>query len=177
MLFAGSTITSGRGKGLVVATGLITQVGQIADTVTTHEGSKPPLVQRMERFITQITYAILGIAAVLAIILTYQGVPYVTIFFLIVALAVSAIPEGLPVSLTIALTLATIKMSKRNVIVRNLNAVESLGSCTIIASDKTGTLTVNQQTLKLISLPYNKSYPVSTPSSKCLSLNRSNGNL
>jgi len=78
----------------------------------------------------------------------------------VVALAVSAIPEGLPVALTVALSIATSRMSKRNVIVRKLTAVESLGSCTVIASDKTGTLTVNQQTVKLIELPNGNSYKI-----------------
>jgi potassium/sodium efflux P-type ATPase len=85
---------------------------------------------------------------------------FTAIFFFVVALAVSAIPEGLPVALTVALSIATKRMAKRNVIVRKLTSVESLGSCTVIASDKTGTLTVNEQTAKIIMLPNNSRYAI-----------------
>jgi magnesium-transporting ATPase (P-type) len=150
MAFAGASVISGRGVGVVVATGLKTEVGTIADTVSHSESAKPPLVLRMERFTKQISILVVLISVVLAIVLRYKGMEAADIFFFVVALAVSAIPEGLPVALTVALSIATSRMSKRNVIVRKLTAVESLGSCTIIASDKTGTLTVNQQTAREI---------------------------
>lgn len=153
MAFAGATVNGGRAVGVVVATGLQTQVGQIASNVSETTGGKPPLVLRMERFTKQISYVILGISFGLAIMLKLEGMDYASIFFFVVALAVSAIPEGLPVALTVALSIATSRMSKRNVIVRKLTAVESLGSCTIIASDKTGTLTLNQQTVQQVTLP------------------------
>ncbi|HOP78057.1 MAG TPA: HAD-IC family P-type ATPase [Thermogutta sp.] len=152
MAFAGSTITSGRGVGIVVATGSETQVGLIAKTVSESEMGKPPLVLRMERFVKQITILVLVISTFLAVLLWFQGNDIPSIFFFVVALAVSAIPEGLPVALTVALSVATRRMSARNVIVRKLTAVESLGSCTVIASDKTGTLTVNQQTVRVVDL-------------------------
>ncbi|MFO8066449.1 MAG: HAD-IC family P-type ATPase, partial [Bacteroidales bacterium] len=161
MAFAGSTVLSGRGTGIVVGTGLQTEVGKIAENVTETKTAKPPLVIRMEKFTRQISYAVLFASFILASILWFQGVHINEIFFFIVALAVSAIPEGLPVALTVALSIATKRMSKRNVIVRKLTAVESLGSCTVIASDKTGTLTVNQQTAKLVALPDGQSFPVS----------------
>lgn len=148
MAFAGSTVTSGRGFGIVVGTGAETQVGIIARTVTESESGKPPLVLRMERFVKHISVLVLGISAGLALLLWSHGQDLAEIFFFVVALAVSAIPEGLPVALTVALSIATKRMSSRNVIVRKLTAVESLGSCTVIASDKTGTLTVNQQTAR-----------------------------
>ena len=153
MAFAGATITSGRAMGVVAATGMATEVGKIAENVTLSESAKPPLVLRMERFTRQISVLVLGLSAVLAGILWKQGLGPAEIFFFVVALSVSAIPEGLPVALTVALSIATTRMSKRNVIVRKLTAVESLGSCTVIASDKTGTLTVNQQTAKIIEFP------------------------
>ena len=153
MAFAGGTIASGRAMGVVAATGMATEVGRIAENITLSESAKPPLVQRMERFTRQIGIIVLGISAVLAGILWKQGLAPAEIFFFVVALAVSAIPEGLPVALTVALSIASTRMSKRNVIVRKLTAVESLGSCTVIASDKTGTLTVNQQTAKFIEFP------------------------
>jgi len=152
MAFAGSTVTSGRGVGIVVGTGTETQVGIIAQIVTESESGNPPLVLRMERFVKHISILVLGISAGLALFLWTQGQDLASIFFFVVALAVSAIPEGLPVALTVALSIATKRMSGRNVIVRKLTAVESLGSCTVIASDKTGTLTVNQQTVRTIAL-------------------------
>ena len=161
MVFAGSSILSGRGAGLVVATGMNTQVGKIAKAVKESASAKPPLILRMERFIKQISIFIVAISVILAVLLRINGMDFATIFFFVVALAVSAIPEGLPVALTVALSIATKRMAKRNVIVRRLNAVESLGSCTVIASDKTGTLTVNQQTAKKIICPDRKTYHIS----------------
>ncbi|OEH86289.1 ATPase [Desulfuribacillus stibiiarsenatis] len=153
MGYAGSTVVSGRGIGIVVATGHSTELGKIADATVSTESNKPPLSIRMEKFSKDISYIVLGVCVLLAVLASYQGIAYVDIFFLAVALAVSAIPEGLPVAITVALSVATKRMSKRSVIVRKLTAVESLGSCTFVASDKTGTLTVNQQTVKLIVLP------------------------
>ena len=160
MLYAGSTIMSGRGQGLVVATGLYTEVGNIAETVAISTALKPPLVIRMERFARQVSVIVLGAAFILAITALIQGIPYQEVFFLVVALAVSAIPEGLPVAITVALSIATNRMARRNVIVRELTAVEGLGSCTFIASDKTGTLTVNKQTVKSLTLPGNRNFIV-----------------
>ncbi len=161
MAFAGSTITSGRGVGIVVGTGTETQVGIIAQTVSESESGKPPLVLRMERFVKHISILVLVISAGLALLLWSQGQDVTAIFFFVVALAVSAIPEGLPVALPVALSIATKRMSARNVIVRKLTAVESLGSCTVIASDKTGTLTVNQQTARMIVLPDGRTFILS----------------
>lgn len=153
MAFAGSTVTTGRGLGVTVATGSQTQMGQIATSVAAAESAKPPLLLRMEKFVRQVTFLILFISAWLALLLRLQGHDTATVFFFVVALAVSAIPEGLPVALTVALSVATRRMSNRNVVVRKLTSVESLGSCTVIASDKTGTLTVNQQTARQPWLP------------------------
>jgi magnesium-transporting ATPase (P-type) len=161
MVFAGSTITSGRGIGIVVGTGRETQVGIIAETVTQSESGKPPLVVRMERFVRHVSVLVLMISAGLALLLWSQGYAASAIFFFVVALAVSAIPEGLPVALTVALSIAAKRMSARNVIVRKLTAVESLGSCTVIASDKTGTLTVNEQTARMIVLPDGHTFTLS----------------
>jgi magnesium-transporting ATPase (P-type) len=159
--FAGSTVMSGRGIGVVIGTGIHTQVGVIASNVTESASAKPPLVVRMEKFIKIISVIIIIISIFLGIYLRMQGLDLTAIFFFVVALAVSAIPEGLPIALTVALSIATKRMSKRNVIVRKLNSVESLGSCTVIASDKTGTLTVNQQTVKKAVLPNGQSFTFS----------------
>lgn len=150
MVFAGSTTSSGRGKGVVVSTGLLTEVGKIAEAVYSAEAEAPPLLVRMEKFSKQIGLIVLGASVLLAVIAVARGFPYMEVFLLAVALAVSAIPEGLPVAITVALSIGTNRMAKRHVILRRLAAVESLGSCTLIASDKTGTLTVNKQTVKII---------------------------
>jgi calcium-translocating P-type ATPase len=160
MAFAGATVMQGRGVGVVVCTGIYTQVGKISQDVAESASAKPPLVQRMEKFIRQISIFIIALSIILAVILRLQGMDFTAIFFFVVALAVSAIPEGLPVALTVALSIATKRMAKRNVIVRKLTSVESLGSCTVIASDKTGTLTVNEQTAKIIMLPNNSRYAI-----------------
>ena len=152
MIYAGSTIASGRAWGIVVETGLKTEVGKIAEIINSSTKTKAPLITRMESFNKKISFVILIFCLLLAVITIAQGIDPKSAFFLVVALAVSAIPEGLPVALTVALSVATTRMLKKNVIVRKLTAVEGLGSCTVIASDKTGTLTVNQQTAKLIYL-------------------------
>lgn len=154
MAFAGAMVTVGRGLGVVVATALRTEVGKIAKTVTLAEGTKPPLVIRMEKFAHQVSWAVLGACLLLGGVAIGRGMPMVDVFFLAVALAVSAIPEGLPVAMTVALSIGTSRMAKRNVIVRRLTAVEGLGSCTFIASDKTGTLTLNKQTVQSVWVPW-----------------------
>jgi magnesium-transporting ATPase (P-type) len=161
MAFAGATVMTGRGTGIVTGIGLSTQVGQIAQNVSEGKSAKPPLILRMEKFIKQIAIFILVLSVILGIVLRLDGMDLMAIFFFIVALAVSAIPEGLPVALTVALSIATKRMAKRNVIVRKLTAVESLGSCSVIASDKTGTLTVNQQTARRIVIPGETSFRLS----------------
>ncbi|HSM52315.1 MAG TPA: HAD-IC family P-type ATPase, partial [Thermoanaerobaculia bacterium] len=160
LAFAGATTTAGRGLGLVVATGAGTEVGQIARAVVEGEGSKPPLLIRMDRFAHQISLVVLAATGLLAVVALGKGMPWLEVFFFAVALAVSAIPEGLPVALTVALSVATSRMAKRHVIVRKLAAVESLGSCQVIASDKTGTLTVNQQTVTGLHLPSGEAFRV-----------------
>ena len=153
LVFAGSTIAQGRAWGIVVETGLDTEVGKIAKIINSSEKTKSPLIIRMEKFTKNISFIILILCAFLALTAMGIGLSLKEAFFLAVALAVSAIPESLPVALTVALSVATTRMSKRKVVVRKLTAVEGLGSCTMIATDKTGTLTVNQQTAKLIYLP------------------------
>ncbi len=153
MAFAGATVVTGRGLGLVVATGVRTEVGKIARSITEVASAKPPLVIRMERFSRQIGLLVLLYAGLLGGFAMLRGSTFGDIFFVMVAMVVSAIPEGLPVAMTVALSLATSRMVRRKVVARRLVAVESLGSCTLIASDKTGTLTVNQQTVKQVVFP------------------------
>ncbi|WP_193164236.1 cation-translocating P-type ATPase [Microbulbifer hainanensis] len=158
--FAGSLVSSGRGRGLVTATGLHTEMGKLSLSLVSAESAQPPLFQRIERFSKKLTIALLGTVAVLALIELARDTPPLVIFMTVVALAVSAIPEGLPMALTVVLSIGTRRMVKRHVIVRKLVAVESLGSCTVIAADKTGTLTENQLTAREVGFCDGGSYIV-----------------
>ncbi len=153
MAYAGSIVVRGRGRGLVVATATATMVGQLATAMLKSSGGKPPLLERMELFSRRIAMAVVVAALVVALVgILRHGYSITDMFMFGVALAVSAIPEGLPVALTVALAVATSRMASRGVIVRRLPAVEGLGSCTLIASDKTGTLTCNELTVREICL-------------------------
>jgi len=161
MLFAGTNVVTGRAKAIVVSVGLNTEIGKIAHSINITKEEKSPLTIRVEKFSKQISILVLVVAIIISVLLITKNVAYHEIFLSVIALAVSAMPEGLPLALTMALTIASNKMAKKNVIVRKLNSVESLGSCTVIASDKTGTLTVNEQTAKKILLPNDISYEIS----------------
>ena len=160
MAFSGTTVVRGRAKGVIVGIGLNTELGKIADSMNQTEDEKSSLTIRVEKLSKQISILVLIIAVLIATLLIIKDVPYDEIFLSVIALAVSAMPEGLPLALTMALTIASNKMAKKNVIVRKLNAAESLGSCTVIASDKTGTLTINEQTAKKIIFPDDREYIV-----------------
>jgi len=153
MAFAGTMVSRGRGKGVVVGTALATELGRIASVVLGKKAAKAPLLIRMEKFTHWVALLVVFAAVLMAAVALSRGMPLAEIFLLAVALAVSAIPEGLPVALTVALAIGMRRMAKRNVIVRKLMAVEALGSCTYIATDKTGTLTVNQLTARRIVVP------------------------
>lgn len=161
MTFAGSLVARGRAKGVVVATGTATSVGQLALDVMGSGGGKPPLLERMERFTNYVAVGTLVAAGVIGLLgIVLWGYTLVETFFFVVALAVAAIPEGLPVAITVALAVATTRMARRNVIVRQLTAVEGLGSCTLIATDKTGTLTCNELTVREVCLANGDVFPV-----------------
>lgn len=160
MLFAGTSVVKGRCTAVVVAIGADTEIGKISSKVMEDEGEKTPLTIRMEKLSKQITVMILIVAIILTALMIFKGTSVNEVFTSVVALSVSALPEGLPLALVLALTIGSYRMSKKNVIVKKLNAVESLGSCTVIASDKTGTLTVNEQTAKKILLPSGKSFDI-----------------
>ena len=152
MVYAGCSVITGRAMVIVTSIGIETEIGKIFKQVVDTEEEKTPLTIRMEKFSKQISFIIVFIAIVSTIILFINGHKASGIFLSVVALAISAMPEGLPLALTMALTIASNKMSKKNVIVKNLSSAEALGSCTVIATDKTGTLTVNEQTAKKIVL-------------------------
>lgn len=161
MLYTGTLVVRGRARGVVVKTALDTMLGSIASDVLFQKQPKAPLQVRMDRFTHRVAIFV-GLAALLmfAVAVT-QGTPADEVFMLAVALAVSVIPEGLPVALTVALAIGMRRMAKRNVIVRRLLAVEALGSCTLIATDKTGTLTVNQLTASSLVFPNDDAWEIS----------------
>lgn len=161
MLYAGCNIITGRCMAIVCETGINTIVGNIFDTVAKMKEEKSPLTNRINKLSKQISIMIVIISIIIAIILKLKGLEGAEIFMAVVALTVSAMPEGLPLALTMALTITSNMMVKKKVIVKKLNYVESLGSCTVIATDKTGTLTVNEQTAKMIYLPNGKKYKIS----------------
>lgn len=153
MLFSGTLLVRGRATGVVTATAMQTELGHIAEDVLQRERVKPPLLQRMEQFTFRLSVFIFVAILILAAITLVRGMPWVDVFLLSTALAVSAIPEGLPVAMTVALAISTRRMVRRHVIARRLATVEALGSCTFIASDKTGTLTRNEISAQHIALP------------------------
>lgn len=152
MLLAGTMVDQGRGTGVVVATGPRTQLGAIDASLRSTAPTPPPLVLQLMRLARQISIATMGLIAPFAVILMLQGRPGDEVLLLAVALAVSAIPEGLSIAVTVALAAGSRRMAARKVIVRSLPAVEGLGACTMIASDKTGTLTQNILTVERIVL-------------------------
>lgn len=160
ILYSGTSVITGYGIGVAEYTGLNTELGKIAQKVTTNEDEKSPLTIRMEKFSKQITLIIIIVSIIIGLVLVLKGNKLFDIFISVIALSVSAMPEGLPLAITMALTIGSNKMGKKNVIVKKLNCVESLGSCTVIASDKTGTLTVNEQTAKRILLFDGSEYEV-----------------
>jgi calcium-translocating P-type ATPase len=150
MAYMGTVAVSGRGRGFVVATGMRTELGAIAESIRQEGQDDTPLQRQMIRF-AHVVGVVVGVSAALAFVIGMAlGEPASTMFRVAVALAVSAVPEGLPVVFTITLALGLRRMAKRNAIVRRLPAVETLGSTTVIGSDKTGTLTENRMTVREI---------------------------
>ena len=160
MAYLGTSVMRGRAKGIVVSTSSFTEIGNIAKEVLETDDTITPLQIRMQKFTKQLGMLTAILALIVTTILYFKGYAAKEIFFLVVALSISSIPEGLPVVITLSLSISSNKMAKRNVLVKKLNAVEALGSATIIASDKTGTLTLNEQTVKKIVLPNNETYEV-----------------
>ena len=151
MGYQNSNVTYGRGTGVVTNTGMYTEVGKIADMLANADESQTPLKQSLEQLSKTLTYLIVAIALVTFLVSVFiRGEQPLEGLMVAVALAVAAIPEGLPAIVTILLSLGTTALAKRNSIVRKLPAVETLGSTEIIASDKTGTLTMNQMTVEKI---------------------------
>jgi Ca2+-transporting ATPase len=159
--FAGSIVTHGRAQSIATHTGIHTEIGNIASHVTRKRVSEPPLLIRIRKFTYKVAAAIvIAILALVGLMLVKGGYQPDQITMMTVGLAVSTIPEGLPAALTVALAIGMRRMVSHNVIIRKLIAVEALGSCTFICSDKTGTLTVNELTIRRVVLPDDRSYNI-----------------
>jgi Ca2+-transporting ATPase len=152
MAYSGSIVTYGRGQGIVVETGMSTQMGRIAQMIQKEEGVKTPLQKRLEILGKTLGIAALAICGVIFLLGILYGKKPMNMFLTSVSLAVAAIPEGLPAIVTVVLAIGVQRMIKRNAIIRKLPSVETLGSATVICSDKTGTLTQNRMTVEMVFL-------------------------
>ncbi|HEU4964807.1 MAG TPA: calcium-transporting P-type ATPase, PMR1-type [Bacilli bacterium] len=148
MCYMGTMITRGKGQAVIVATGMQTEMGLIADLIQSAEEMETPLQRRLDQLGKILVYVALGITAVVVVTGILHGNDIYTMFLAGVSLAVAAIPEGLPAIVTVALALGVQRMIKRRAIVRKLPSVETLGCATVICSDKTGTLTQNKMTVQ-----------------------------
>ncbi len=153
MAYSGGTVAYGRGQGIVVATGMATEVGKIAKMLSDGNDSATPLQKQINKTAKVLSVVILIAAAIIFVCsllksTAINGNVIIHSFMTAVAIAVAAIPEGLPAVVTVVLALGVQKMSKKNALIRNLPSVETLGCCEIICSDKTGTLTLNKMTVK-----------------------------
>ncbi len=150
MAFSGTEVLAGRGVGLAVATGMETEIGRIAHLIKEAERSTTPLQARLAKLGQILVWACLGVCAMMTLLGVSRGEPPYTMLMAGISLAVAAIPEGLPAIVTISLALGVQRMIRRRAIVRRLPAVETLGSATVICSDKTGTLTENRMSVSRI---------------------------
>ncbi len=150
MAFMGTIVTYGRGTGVVVATGMQTQIGQIAEMLQSVEDEQTPLQRRLDDLGRTLGWAALAVCGLVFVVGWVQGNSPLDMFLIAVSLAIAAVPEGLPAVVTISLALGMREMVKRHALIRRLASVETLGSATVICSDKTGTLTQNQMTVTRI---------------------------
>lgn len=150
MLYAGTTLAAGSGRAVIVATGAATELGAIGRLVSGIEEEKSPLERRLDALGRQLVWAALGVGILMAVLGALQDQPLALLLQAAIALAVAAVPEGLPAVSTIALALGVRRMARRRALVRRLHSVEALGSVTVICSDKTGTLTAGEMTVTAI---------------------------
>ncbi|MFC2007925.1 cation-translocating P-type ATPase [Chloroflexota bacterium] len=148
LVYMGTIVTYGRATAMVVSTGMTTEMGMIASSIQEVKQEKTPLQKSIAKLSQYIVALFLGVCALLVVVGLLKGMDWLEIFLLAVAAAVSAIPEGLPAVVTVVLAIGMRIMARRNAVIRKLVAVETLGATTVICSDKTGTLTLNQMTVK-----------------------------
>ncbi|MCF6156947.1 MAG: cation-translocating P-type ATPase [Candidatus Brocadia sp.] len=150
MVFMGTSVTGGKGTCIIIATGMQTELGKIAGLIQEAGKEETPLQRKLEVFGKKLVYLCLGIVAIVFFLELWRKDPLLEAFLISVSLAVAAIPEGLPAIVTIALALGVQRMVKRHVLIRKLPSVETLGCATVICSDKTGTLTQNEMTVRKV---------------------------
>ena len=150
MVFSGTMITSGTAEGVAVLTGIETEIGRISVLLQTTTSVKSPLTKSLEKIARGITYSIIFVGVLVFLIGIFRNYTLIDAIFFAITLAVAAIPEGLPAVITIASAIGVMRMAKRQAIIRHLSAVETLGSTTVICSDKTGTLTLNEMTVQVL---------------------------
>jgi len=160
MVYSGTHVTAGRGRAVVVATGLRTEVGKIAALTESAEEPQTPLERRIEQFGRYLVFASVAVFLLVLGMGALRQVPFTQLLMVAISQLVAVVPEGLPVAMTIALAVGMQRMAARKTIVRRLAAVESLGSTTVICSDKTGTLTRNEMTVTAVCLPGGESLEV-----------------
>lgn len=148
MVFMGTTVSNGRALAVVTATGMKTEIGHIAEAIQNTGKEITPLQKNVNKLGHSLIWIVLTACVVLGIAGLINGMPWIDVLLLAVAAAVSGIPEGLPAAVTVVLAICVNKMAKRNVIIRKLTSVETLGTATVICTDKTGTLTLNEMTVK-----------------------------
>ena len=148
MAFAGTAVTYGRGRALIVATGMATEFGKIARMLEEVDTAKTPLQKNLDRIGKSLARAAFAVVFVIVAVGLFRGQPFVEMLIFGVALAVAVVPEALPAVVTISLALGVKRMVRRNALVRRLPAVETLGSTSVICSDKTGTLTKDEMTVR-----------------------------
>ncbi len=152
MIFSGTIVTKGRGRAVVVRTGMKTEIGRIAEMIEETEEEETPLQKRLDQFGKFLGYLTIGICIAVFLATVWRGEDFLKMFETSVSLAVAAIPEGLPAVVTLSLALGVQRMIKRNALIRRLASVETLGSTTVICTDKTGTLTRDEMTVRKIYL-------------------------
>lgn len=150
MIYAGTFVAAGRGRAIVAETGMRTELGKIAGMIQEMEEDTTPLQKKLEQFGKWIVYACIALVGMVFLLEILRGGELLNVFLTAVSLAVAAIPEGLPAVVTIALALGVQRMVKRHALIRKLSSVETLGSATVICSDKTGTLTKNEMTVQAV---------------------------
>ena len=155
MLYSGSSVVYGRGEAVVVATGMNTELGKIAQALSSQKAEITPLQKKMNELSKILSILVVVIAVIMFVVGYLEGNPILDVFMLAISLAVAAIPEGLSAVITITLAIGVQKMAKEKAIIRKLSSVEALGSTEVICSDKTGTLTQNKMTLRKIYIDNN----------------------